>query len=180
MQLHRKTRRRFERCGDVRFLTSSCFQRLPLFNNDAIKEAFVQHIARSRQRTMFQLTAWVIMPEHVHLMLIPNLPDHPVSDVLSDMKATFSRTVLQRWRSLNAPILSRLTDNRGKARFWQVGGGYDRNIITSEEYEEKLHYIHQNPVARGLVESSTDWRWSSARWYSGVRTGELTIDPLSF
>ncbi len=178
MQKYRKTRRRSERCGDVRFLTFSCYQRLPLFNNDAIKDAFVEHVARSRRGTAFRLTGWVIMPEHVHLMLIPNLPDHPASEVLSDLKGTFSRTVLQRWRSMNAPILSRLTDSRGKARFWQVGGGYDRNIISTEEYEEKLHYIHNNPVTRGLVELPTDWRWSSARWYSGIRDGEIPINPF--
>ena len=113
-------------------------------------------------------------------MLIPDLPHCPVSKVLNDLKSTFSRSVIQRWRSLNAPILARVKDARGKARFWQPGGGYDRNINTSEEYEEKLNYVHNNPVERGLVQSPTEWRWSSARWYCGIRNDELVIDSFSF
>ena len=70
----------------------------------------------------------------------------------------------------------RLTDSRGSVRFWQRGGGYDRNIHTENELEEKIVYIHENPVRRGLVLQATDWRWSSARWYAGVRTGQLEVD----
>ncbi len=123
------------------------------------------------------MIGWVVMPEHVHLMLVPNLPDFPVSKVLTDLKGQFSSKVLRRWRTLQAPILDRLIDSSGKTRFWQGGGGYDRNICSDRELAEKVNYMHNNPVARGLVKSPIDWRWSSARWYNGDRfPGDIVID----
>ena len=87
--------------------------------------------------------------------------------------------MLRRWRELDAEILRRVTDSEGKQRFWLPGGGYDRNIFTDEELEEKIKYIHHNPVRRGLVERAIEWPWSSARWYAGIRRpGDLEMDPL--
>ena len=173
-----KKLRRFEAAGDIRFLTFSCYQSLPLFANDAIKAMFVEVLDAIRKEMRFRLYAWVIMPNHVHLLLLPSLPDYPISKILKKLKGVFANIVLQRWQELNAPILRRLRDSRGKLHFWQRGGGYDRNIYTEEEFLEKLRYIHVNPVRRKLVKDATDWPWSSARWYEGDKAGSLiTMDP---
>ena len=161
----RKTRKRFEHKNELRFLTFSCYRRLALYNNPNIRARFVQQIRDIQLATRFQLVAWVIMPEHIHLLLMPQFPDHPIDIVLDKMKGPFAKEVLARWRELNAPILPRVMDSAGKYHFWQVGGGYDRNIFSREEAEEKFHYIHHNPVKRQLVKRAVDWRWSSARWY---------------
>ena len=126
----------------------------------------------------FELAAWVIMPEHVHLLLMPALPDHPINRVLEGLKGRFAKSILGHWRRLEAPILPRITDERGRQHFWQQGGGYDRNIYSSEEAQEKLVYIHNNPVTRGLSDSPDQWRWSSARWYEhGVDDWSLKMTP---
>ncbi len=65
-------------------------------------------------------------------------------------------------------------------RFWQRGGGYDRNVIEPATLEMMIEYSHNNPVRRGLVEKPTDWIWSSARFYSGDRRVPLLMDPLPF
>lgn len=177
---HRKRLHRYEVPGDVRFLTFSCFERLPLFNNAAIRDLFVKDLERTRQLFEYKLFAWVIMPEHVHLLMLPKLPQFPVRKVLSELKGQFAGRVLRRWKKLGAPILKRVIDNDGTQRFWLPGGGYDRNINSPEELEEKINYIHHNPVKRGLVARAVDWRWGSARWYAGVRdVADLKIDPLS-
>jgi putative transposase len=179
-QIHRKRLHRYEVPGDLRFLTFSCFNRIPLFNNDAIKDLFVKELERTRPLFEFKLYAWVIMPEHVHLLLKPKLPEFPVKDVLAELKGQFSGRVLRRWRKLKAPILKRIVDSDGKQRFWLPGGGHDRNIYTADELEEKINYVHHNPVKRGLVKYATDWRWGSARWYAGIRDDwDLKLDPLS-
>ena len=175
---NRRTRKRFEVAQQARFLTFSCYHRLELFGNDTIRDAFVDALAASRDRTKYELNGWVIMPEHVHLLIVPNLPKYSVSHVLKDLKGLFANRVLQRWRKVDAPIRSRITDPRGKLHFWQKGGGYDRNIVSDDEFHEKLNYIHNNPVTRGLAQHPTDWTWSSARWYAGQRsTDVLAIDP---
>jgi putative transposase len=64
-------------------------------------------------------------------------------------------------------------------RFWQRGGGYDRNIVTPKTAYLEIDYIHHNPVRRGLCVHPADWIWSSAADYAGVRSGPLTIDRES-
>ena len=168
-----KTRKRHEVEGHARYLTFSCQGRLPLFQNDAIKAAFVDHLIETRERTQFRLFAWVIMPEHVHLLLMPLLPQFPIPFVLRHLKGGFANLVLRRWRELNAPILPRITDSSGKHRFWLQGGGYDRNTFVSSELVEKAWYIHKNPVVRELVKNPLDYPWSSARWYSDRKAEAL-------
>ena len=65
----RKKMRRWERVWQWRFLTFSCYQRLQLLGNPAIRDQMAVSLSRARDRCGFRLRAWVIMPEHVHLML---------------------------------------------------------------------------------------------------------------
>ncbi|MFK7789795.1 MAG: transposase [Phycisphaeraceae bacterium] len=173
-------RKRFEVKDQPRFITCSCFSRMQLFSNDRIKDAFVEELAKTQSRLQFQLHAWVVMPEHIHLLLTPDVPNNTLTNILQDLKSRTAGRVLRRWYELDAPILNRLRDKQGKAHFWLAGGGYDRNIFSADEYEEKLHYIHRNPVVRGLVGKPVDWKWSSASAYAN-RAFEtpLAIRPLS-
>ena len=160
-------RRRFETPGQARFLTFSCYRRLPLFDNDRIKDAVVEQFRVAQTETKFETFAWVVMPEHIHLLIVPSLPTYPVGEVLRKIKEPLARRVLKRWTELEAPVLSRLTDPRGHRHFWQRGGGYDRNLFSETQVREKADYIHANPVRRGLVERAEQWRWSSMRFYAG-------------
>jgi putative transposase len=168
---------RVEHPNHAKFLTFSCYKRLPLFSNPRARDLFSEHLEAARVKFGFHLYAWVVMPEHVHLLLWPRLPDVPVSTVLSCLKSDIAKITLGRWRQTHASILQQLTLDDGSVRFWQRGGGHDRNIYSREEFEEKVHYIHNNPVERGLVQRPAEWAWSSARWYDGDRTGSVTLDP---
>ena len=178
----RKRLRRHEHSHHLRFLTFSTYRRLPLFLNPRIRDLFAQHLAAARDQFKFHLYAWVVMPEHVHLLLWPCLPEHPVSAVLRTFKGDFADEVIARWQSLGARVLDRLVTPQGKPRFWQRGGGYDRNIFSRAVLAETIEYIHGNPVKRGLVAKPEDWAWSSARWYAGLRDAEapaeIAMDPL--
>jgi putative transposase len=112
-----------------------------------------------------------------HLIVQP--VGNTIPTLLRQLKPRFSRTVIERWRELDAAILDRLIDSQGRHRFWQPGGGYDRNINTERRLREKIEYLHANPVRRGLCETPTDWPWSSARWYQGEHGGPVRIDPIS-
>jgi putative transposase len=169
-----KHRIRRERTHSCRFLTFSCYHRLQLFNNDSIKDCFVEHLAAARLECGFGLIAWVVMPDHVHLLIWPRVVDAPIPTVMSALKTEFAKQVIGRWRELDAAVLPRITDSRGDRHFWQRGGGYDRNIGAGAEYKEKFGYIHANPVRRKLAERAVDWKWSSVRWY---RQPEAYVGP---
>jgi putative transposase len=121
---------------------------------------------RTRERYGFKLHAWVIMPEHVHLLIFP-MGNAEISKILMALKRPVSTRVLRYWRDNGVePPLS----------FWQPGGGHDRNIFSCEEFEEKVKYIHQNPVTRGLVQCPEEWEWSSYRAWKNLETAWATID----
>jgi putative transposase len=161
----KKTLRRAIEPDTARFLTFSCYRRIRLFDNDRIKDRFLEHLGAETARQQAHLLAWVIMPEHVHLVVVPNEQDD-VPRYLLSLKRLFAREVLDRWRELDAPILPRLRDLSGDLHFWQNGGGYDRNVL-GDELWEKIKYTNSNPVKRGLVADGCDWKWSSARAFAG-------------
>ena len=171
-----KTRRRFEIANQPRFLTFSCYKRLPLFGNDAIKDEFAKRLELIHVRLGLKLCAWVVMPEHVHLIIVPNLPEVSTPQILSAIKRPFAELVLRRWKQFKAPILRNIGVATNRYRFWQAGGGYDRNIRHEAEMIQKINYINANPVNRGLVDKPVYWRWSSARWYAGSRDGSVDVD----
>lgn len=176
MPTPRRTLKRYDTPNQARYLTFSCYHRLPLFNNDKIKQRFVDQLELTRKRLGFKLYAWVVMPEHIHLMVMPDSRNATIRRLLHALKRPFAADVLDRWRQMDAPILGKVTDDNGNPHFWLCGGGYDRNIYSDHELLEKVQYIHANPVRRGLVTSAIDWPWSSARWYD--RGEGLAMDTL--
>jgi putative transposase len=79
-------------------------------------------------------------------------------------------------------FLERLRDEQPNGevhyRFWQRGGGYDRNVNEPATIRAMIEYIHDNPVRRGLVKRAIDWPWSSARFFAGM-DALLAMDPLA-
>jgi putative transposase len=146
-------------------VTFSCQRRLPLLGKPGARNVFVDSLVRARTRFGFRLHAWVVMPEHVHIILHPS---GSISPVLQFIKQSVAQQIITRWKDLRAPILDRLTSYTGRPRFWQAGGGFDRNIRDENELLREIGYIHHNPVRRGLVRSPEDWEWSSVHWWMGV------------
>jgi putative transposase len=134
--------KRYQASGHTHFVTFSCYSRRPHLNNDPARIHFEETLETLRIRHRFELYGYVLMPEHVHLLL-SEPQAHPLSTTLS--------------------VLKRLT-SRGHKPFWQVRY-YDFNVFTTGKHREKLKYMHRNPVARGLVENPEDWPWSSFRHY---------------
>jgi putative transposase len=172
----RKKLHRREIRGGSRFITFSCYQRLPLLGHPAVRDVFAEALARTRVNHGVRLFAWVAMPEHVHLLLEP-AEGQPLSLMLESLKKSVMHRVLKRWRQIDAPILEQLRTPQGPLRYWQKGGGFDRNVRDDEEFCKTVTYIHRNPVKRGLADAPTDWKWSSARWWLGQRDVDVRCDP---
>ena len=160
--------------GGPRFITFSCHRRLALLAQDGIADVFARSLAAARRTHHLSLYAWVIMPEHVHLLCRPS-PDRTMEEFLRSLKMSVAKQALEQWKQVRAPILSRIVDG-DRPRFWQAGGGFDRNLRDEAEFAREVRYIHHNPVERGLVERPEQWKWSSVRWWMGLREGELECD----
>lgn len=182
MPTHRKTRRSYDTPGEAHFLTFSCYRRAPLLARDRSREWFLQALRVCQAKGRFDLWAYVVMPEHVHLVVLPSA-GVKISQILTTLKQSTSKRAL-RWLREHAPeVLTAMEDRRPdgtvRHRFWQRGGGYDRNLRSARDVHEKIGYTHENPVRRGLVRRAVDWPWSSAAaWETGV-DGPVTIDRQS-
>ncbi len=178
----RKTRRSFNEPGHAHFLTYSCINRWPLLRSDRACGWVVGALDEARRRHDFAVWAFVIMPEHVHVLIRPRSPIYDIATILAALKRPVSARAKQHLtESGNSEWLDRLTIRRGSRdtfRFWLPGGGYDQNIWRDHAVADVIEYIHANPVRRGLVERPSQWDWSSSKfWESGVPV-PLAMDPV--
>jgi putative transposase len=164
--------------GDLHFITFSCYRRLPLLGTVRARNVFAVALAKIRERYQFRLVGYVVMPEHVHLLISEPSKVTP-SMVLSVLKQRVSRDLRNRNRSARPGRLhlSFVGDGEGLQRFWQPRF-YDFNVYSAKKRREKLDYMHANPVTRGLVQHPKDWPWSSFSFYAKGETGLLPIDPV--
>ncbi len=165
--------------GDLHFLTFSCYRRLPLLNSMRARNLFVHALAKIRERYNFLLVGYVVMPDHVHLLIGEPAKGTP-SVVLKVLKQRVSRDLRRRKHRAPAEQL-RFAFTRGDGnlpRFWQPRF-YDFNVWSAKKIREKLDYMHRNPVARKLVQHPKDWPWSSWSFYEKGEVGLVPIDPVS-
>lgn len=156
----RRPLQRFYGRNDLHFITFSCYHRLPLLGSASSRSCFVEILDITRHYHRFLLLGYVVMPEHVHLLISePEL-------------GTPSQTL----QVLKQKVSARLAATHTHSAFWQRRF-YDFNAWSSEKFEEKLDYIHCNPVERGLVSHPGDWPWSSWSYYT-LKRGLIPVDWL--
>jgi putative transposase len=142
---------RYHHTGDSHFLTFSCFHRQQYLRSASSRDIFLDALERIRIRYRFVVVGYVVMPEHVHL-LIGEPQKGTVADVVHGLKLS-------------------VTMRRSERPLWQARY-YDFNVHNADKGVEKLRYMHRNPVVRGLVVAPAAWRWSSFNHYA---TGELGV-----
>jgi putative transposase len=173
---HRKRVRHFNEPGHMHLLTFSCYRRLPLLTRDDRQRLLCQAIDRATARHGYRLFAFVLMPEHVHLLVHPRTGGGDIAALLRAIKRPYSfriKQLLEKAAAADQPqareLLRRLTIRQrpGVAtfRFWQEGPGHDGNLFSPRRILAAIDYIHMNPVRRGLCERCIDWKWSSARYH---------------
>ena len=160
--------RRYYGRGDLHFVTFSCYRRRPLLGTWRARDRFVKILDQVRSRFGFRLIGYVVMPEHVHLLISePNRADP--SKALQALKQRVSR-------ALRGQLRFRFADHHEDgAHSWQRRF-YDFNVWSSRKLREKLEYMHANPVKRKLVEHPREWPWSSWSHYEKGEDGLIAID----
>ncbi len=176
----RKWRITYNEPGQAHELTFSCYKRFSFLSKDRTRLWLIQALDAARRRWAFDLWAYVIMPEHAHLLLLPRRLDYRIAMILKAIKQPVARKGLAYLRDTAPQWVDRVKITRPNARaeyrFWQQGGGYDRNIYNAKTAWASVEYIHANPVRRGLADTPVDWPWSSARWYKGLDDVILPMD----
>ena len=146
--------KRFQESGQSHFVTFCCYHRRPSFTTNTSKRTFENALERIRGSFDLCVYGYVVMPEHVHLLLTEP-PAQPLSKAIASIKREVSRLSPQ-------------------TPFW-LPRYYDFNVFTQNKRIEKLKYIHRNPVARALAGKPEDYPWSSFRAYALLEPGPVTI-----
>ncbi len=149
--------KRFQTAESLHFVTFSCFHRIPLLEVPGARETVEAVLEQARARHQARVYAYVLMPEHVHLL---------VNEPRGILLAQFLKALKQ--------ITSRKLRGR-REKFWQ-DRYYDSNVHGEEARSEVIRYIHRNPVVRGLVAKPEDWPWSSYRHYATGLRGTVEIE----
>lgn len=158
----RKRLKRIENAGTARFLNFSCYKNRPLLDDDGFKQLVLDALAATRQSHDYDLWAFVIMPTHVHLLIWPRTP---VAELLKSLKQSVARRAVRFAKMQDSNLLEQMVDPKGIHRFWQRGGGFDRNLWNPKATWQAIDYIHDNPVQAGLCSSPKNWEWSSAAYF---------------
>jgi putative transposase len=150
--------KRFQETHQLHFLTFSCYKRRSNFRSIESRTTFESALERVRRYYGLCVYGYVVMPEHVHLLI--SEPE----------RSTLSQAI----KSLKQGVARRLA-LRAPDSFWQARY-YDFNVWSERKFVEKLRYIHRNPVGRGLVAHPEDWPWSSFRHYLSGQAGPVEIE----
>jgi len=140
-------------------ISTNTESRRPLFFNPRLCEIVIGNLAFYRERGALSLHAYVVMPDHLHLVITPRRVELP--DVMRNIKSYCAKQIRELTRT-EGPVW--------RSRF------HDRAIRNETQYRQAIEYVHQNPVKAGLVQSEEDYKYSSARAYSGLADVLLHID----
>ena len=152
------------------FLTFSCDHRRRLLDHDHPKRVVLGVLCEQLANQSATCVGFVVMPDHVHAVVwFPRAGQ--LSRFVHEWKRRSSSTIRAWYREKAARYFE---DVEQGDRFWQPKY-YAFAIFTRAKLEEKLSYMHLNPVRAGLVARGMDWPWSSARWYESSRSVGVPI-----
>ncbi len=155
--------RRLHHSGQSHFLTFSCYHRQPFLAKMHMEEAFLRALEMVRRRFVMRVYGYVVMPEHVHLLL-----SEPSDGLLPK--------VMQILKNRVSALARREGRRTAKEEpFWQARY-FDHNVRNYAGFVTQLRYIHRNPVKRGLCKVAEEYQWSSFRAWSSGEIGIVEIE----
>jgi len=164
------------RTTPVYYFTSVAHPRLPIFRTDKLKQVLCDSYCEARLKHSILILAYVIMRDHVHGLVYS---EREMGDTLRLLNGISARRVIQYLKDND--LKQSLFKLRGEVRernhrhsVWQHPAD-SLEIIGEETFQQKVEYIHRNPVRAGLVYDPLDYRYSSARQWAGLAAND---EPL--
>jgi REP element-mobilizing transposase RayT len=174
-----RSRYRVRELEFAHFITSTIVGWLPVFTNAARCNLLIDALTYCREHKLLRIHAWVILDNHFHAIVsgphltavMRDLKRHTARRILEQLKAEQCEWLLNQFARFHSAHKS-----QSEFQVWQEG--FHPVAIRSDDMMlQKLEYLHQNPVARGLVSTPEHWRYSSAHeWCPGVAP-LLRCDP---
>ncbi len=148
--------------GHLHFITCRFFRHEPKFSVEKHRDLFVQLLEELRLKFRFKVVGYVVMPDHFDLLMAEPEID-TVANSIEMLRKRYGRRYNNSARSVD--------------QVWETRYA-DTHIYDQARIEERLRFMHEQPVKAGLVASPTEWEWSSARSYKGMDEGVVTVDRV--
>jgi putative transposase len=145
------------------FVTSRTWQSRALFQVAAQCEIYIESLLKYRDQGTYQLHAFVLMPDHFHILLTPG-ESIALERAVQFIKGGSAHEMAERLQ-MRFPV-------------WQRGFS-DHRIRDRVDYDKHLYYLLQNPVKRNLVVHPREYQWSSASGAYRMDEVPQGLKPLS-
>ena len=168
---------KFKNPEGLYFVTFAVTGWTDVFTRQVYKKILVDNLAYCQKFKGLEVFAWCIMTNHVHF-IIKAIEGHLLQDFLRDFKKFTSKAILKaiaenKRESRKVWLLKQFATTEGN-RFWR-SDNKPIELWSDKVIDQKLNYIHQNPVKEGIVFRAEDYVYSSARDYAG---GKGLLDVL--
>ena len=167
-----RSRFKFSEEFGVYFITSTIVQFIPVFTSEKYFQIILDSFNFCRNEKDLKIHAYVIMDNHFHAVV----SSKNLSNKIQSMKRHTAKEILNQLKKDNKDWLISLFQNYKKQykknsdhQIWQEGV-HPQLIENINVLEQKVNYIHNNPVKRGLVRNPEDWVYSSATNFSGINS----------
>ena len=175
-----RKRENFEKYGDTFFVTFSVVGHTPIFEQAQCRDIIIDNLGFYQERGDFTIIAYVVMPNHIHIVV--NVKKNlSVSLCIGNFKRITSRQISKHLHDTgNHALIKRLLiaaeqEPAKDTKIWKPR--FDSFVLNNiDTLNQKIQYIHNNPVKAGLVENPNDWPYSSASSYSGCTGCHLEVD----
>ncbi len=168
------------------FITFSVVGWIDVFSREQYKEIMVASLDYCQKNKCMALHAWVIMTNHVHLIISSNT--NKLEHIIRDLKKYTSKQIIKaiqdnttesrkEWMLNIFGFTGRQNNNNKEFQFWKQDY-HPIELNTPEKLQQRLHYLHQNPVKSGLVWEAWHYKYSSAIDYYTNEQGLLKIEPV--
>jgi len=167
------------------FVTTNAVQQRHLFRRDVMKRLIVDSLDCMRLRKRFKLYVFVIMPNHLHVIIQCSAED-PLADVIRDLKKHIADRLIRHYQvESNQSVLEFLASvvtrsDKQRHKVWE--DGYNAKDVFSPEFlRQKMTYLHNNPCQPhwNLAERPEDYVWSSARFYLLEEPAIIPLDNVN-
>lgn len=162
--------------GYAYFLTMTVVNWIDIFTRPVYKHIIIDSLKYCQDQKGLVIYAWCLMSNHLHLIAEAG-KEHQLSDILRDFKKFTSKAIVneiadnpeesrKKWMLSEFEFAGKYKSNIKNYKFWQDGNDA-KEIHSTTFLEQKLEYIHENPVAAEIVESAEEYIYSSAKNYAG-------------
>jgi putative transposase len=164
--------------NNIHYVTTVTYDRIPIFKNDYACEIFISVLDDLRQIHKLKVIGYVIMPDHVHLLLNPL--DVKIGVIMRKLKGKTGKLIVEWLKEHGRPASLEMLSIRDKTKrqnyaVWQRDFS-SIDIVSPKFFGQKLIYIHKNPVAAGLCSEPGDWKFSSYNAYFPHEPGSVPLE----